>query len=338
VLSAPGSAVGGALTAVIFAVWFWLRHGAGPGEKLRLTIAAAGVSLFVAAPWLLHVLGTGAGTFATAFANEMRTESLTGATPLSRLWSLVTDFPLVYPQVFLWQLLVGIGLLAAAAHPRARPAALWTLAVFVLVPREGRWLVAPGLAFLALLAVQTLFEEARRRLPRESRAWTACVVLLVLLFALFPYGSPLRAAYGDYTSFAQAASLRDNAFSAFGWLRDHTPEHARVLVVTNDHTLEQAPHEAHRTVINVLWGSEFEPAKWNRIVRTNRELFTCAGTAEACVLEALRALDARMMPLYVLADSTWLEERSGPSEGLILLHVEGELSIFRLWPEPEIAQ
>ncbi len=82
-----------------------------------------------------------------------------------------------------------------------------------------------------------------------------------------------------------------------------------------------------------MWGSEFEPEKWDRIRAANDDLFDCTGTAGTCVLEAVEALNAKM-PLYVLAQSDWLERHSGPPEGLMLLHREGKLVIFRLWPEP----
>ncbi|MFP3943740.1 MAG: hypothetical protein ACLFWF_07595 [Alphaproteobacteria bacterium] len=332
-LSSPGSAVGGALTAVLFAGFFWWKHAAPRAEKLRGIGVIAAASLLVASPWLLHVATVGAETFAEAFATEMRTESLTGGTVWTRLWSLVTEFPLVYPPVFLWQFLAGLGLLAALVDSRTRIVAVWTLAVFLLVPREGRWLIAPGVAFLALLAFQTLFERARRRLPREGHAWAIAVCVLTVLFLLFPYGTPLRAAFGTYTSFGQSVVLREDAFAAFDWIGQNTPEDARLLVVANDYTLEQAPHETRRTVINVLWGSEFQRAQWTRINTANEELIDCTGAARECVVQAAETLNAKM-PLYVLARSSWLEERNAGPEGLLLLHKQGKLAVLRLWPEP----
>jgi hypothetical protein len=333
-LSSPGSAVGGALTAVMFALFFYVKHGAPRGEKLRLIAVIAVTSLIVASPYLLHVLNTGAQTFAAAFANEMQAESLSGETLWTRLWSLVTEFPLIHPQVFLWQFLAALGLVLALVNSRARMAAVWVLALFLLVPREGRWLIAPGAAFLTLLAFQTLFERARSRLPREAHAWALGVCALIILFGLFPYGTPLRAAFGGYASFSQSAVLREDAFAAFDWVRENTPDESRVLMITNDYTLEQAPHEMRRTVINVVWGTEFEPAKWRRISAVNKDLINCTGTAAACVLEAASALDANM-PLFVVAHQSWLDDRSTNTDGLLLVHRQGKLAIFRLWPEPD---
>lgn len=330
-LSAPGSAVGGALSAILFAGFFYLKHGAPRSEKLRLIAVIAAISVLVASPYLIHVLMTGGETFAAAFANEMERESLSQETLWGRAWSLFTEFPMVHPPVFLWQFLACAGLLAATTHSRARAVAVWTLAVFLLVPREGRWLVAPGVAFLSLLAFQALFERARRRLPREGHAWAAAVCVLIVLFALFPYATPLRAAFGTYTTFAQSVVLRDDAQAAFLWMRANTPENARVLVITDNYTLEQAPREMRRTVINVLWGSEFQPAKWNLMSNTNKELIECAGSADTCVAAAAVALGART-PLYVLAHSSWLEQRNSESDGLVRLHEAGRLTIFRVRP------
>lgn len=277
VLSSPGSAYGGVLLAVVFG---FTKLSTAQGWKLfgqrsaRLALCAL-VGAALSAPYWAVVNGR----YGTRFFIEATSYQQAGLLETARPF---LDFNVAQGSVsLLWNGLILLGLLLALQKRR------WAIVIaFVLlfaVPREGVWLVAGPAALLAGIGVEATLDWAQNF--GGSRGRLAVFGGLALYMATF---SVLVAAnfVARYPQGYWAGTIE-----AMHWVRTGLPQETALIVVSEDAVREWAPYVTRHTVLNVVQGTEWVPAKNQEITAGNQALEACEDIE--CAAGAVRANDSK---------------------------------------------
>ena len=125
--------------------------------------------------------------------------------------------------------------------------------------------------------------------------------------------------------------LSADTVAAMEWSRHNTPSEASFVVLSGRQTQEWLPHIARRTVLNMVFGSEWEPEERARILELDRLLSGCGhlDCVQASVAKTVGYKEA-----YLFLDRDRLSElmsASGGDESVFdLMYENGEIAIGRL--------
>ncbi len=281
VLASPGSAV-----AVVPA--FAILAGVCLARRRPLLplvwIGLIGTAL--AAPYLLTVTANhGSGVFTAS----LRDETGLSANPsfLGSLLQPLLEFDAVRgPRPLLWLALLWWGLIWAGLTRR------WPLALaflsFYLIPREGVWLAAaPACLLIGLAASETFVPAVQRAIqshyaPRWGR-WIAALGLLALVLVEL---NSLSILIRDKVA-NRDKILSPRQVNGLRWIAENTPQDAGLVVLGPTALQEWSPQISRRTVYNVTFGTEWQPAERAQIEHFNQQVAGCRDLA--CVQEAMAA-------------------------------------------------
>ena len=299
VMSSPGSAFASVPTFGLFALTQLIRPGwTRRGRALGLLLLAGIVALAVSSPyWLSVARNHGIEIFLNSAGAQSSGDEL--ERPLDRLISLDAFQLHGSAPSFLWSLAIFAG--AVWTWFRRSWALLAWFALLISIPREGTWMAAIPAAILAGVGWSQVLAPPLRQLVSEysSSTWRFALVgglALLLGWNLVPglreEGGRLLAGERDASHQVPAGGL-----SAMRWASEQTPERSRFVVLADEEEKEWFPHLARRTVINMPYGTEWDPTKAAKVNRLEGNLSKC-GTTE-CVARLTLALGYEEVYLYI---------------------------------------
>jgi hypothetical protein len=338
VLAAPGTACAAPLLFLGWVAYSLARPGALPRRRLAAYAAwTVACSLFVAAPYLLHVLRIyPLQTLMDVFRGERGGSSLVG-TIASALIPKRADGPPV------WHYLAIFGMLSMFRRKR------WGWGVTVLVtaaiPRENGWLVSVPVAMLAGHGVADLIVPAlahlrhgfqhrplvRRGLLSASGLAAAYAMVGIPVVVLTTAVQRNALDYTSYVTSGEAAYLRH--------LADTTAPDTTLLVIGNE--IEWVPLLANRTVLNVSYGSEWKPDQLRAIVQLN--LGVARATEATQVARVMADVHRQYPTLMPIPDLIYVSKHNPFRRGLepsikpALLASLRESACFRLVDDQAVA-
>lgn len=191
------------------------------------------------------------------------------------------------PFPLIWDALILTGLVSAILR-RDWAVPVWFLVLFV-VPREGDWLAAVPSAILAGSGAASVLAVLPGHVLRRS-AWSpeqlvvsaGAVVLLATYVVLNPAIRIRQLVSAD-------EGLSWEAISAMQWANQNIPERSKLVVLSRPQVVEWVPQIARRTVLNSVFGSEWQPRERAQILEFDRRLEDCThiGCVRAQVAETL---------------------------------------------------
>lgn len=333
VISSPGAAYAAPFTIVLaIALGLGLGDAVHRRRLLAFSLLAAGTSLVVAAPYLLHlwqVLGLTA-LWEALQDQDVATPTLeTLAVRASRV--LLPQTPAITKVPF-WHMLAVLGMVYAAVSRRWFWL-LWPLFI-ASVRREGPWLAMLPIAVLAGMTLQEVllpglerlraeqFRLGRLRLPRVETVLVCLALYMVVTGPVGYIGVSFETNDFDvvgYVGPGQAVTLRA--------LAETTPPDTR-LVVSGD-VIEWAPYLAQRTVVNVPFGTEWVVRKRWAINLLNNQLRVAKSGDD--VLAALAEAQRYRPEFFPTPDLLYVAKQGAPGgkENYLSPEVVGKLSADR---------
>ncbi len=241
-LTHPEGLVHVLLTGFFFYLW---KSRSRRGACYGLAAVLGGAAL--SAPWWLTVvLRHGAAPFWAALS-AARADSL----PLLLRLAGLLKFDFTDERLLpLFAVLGLIGLLYRLAQGR-RALALWFVFLYLLEPRSGTLYMMIPLSLAVAVALQELLRPA---LAPSRLVWPLLASLTVL--------------YGTLNALDVAVHIKDNLTlqpadrTAFAWIRTHTPETSRFVLITGGHPLNDSVSEwfpvlAGRQSLLTVFGAEW---------------------------------------------------------------------------------
>ncbi len=306
VMASPGSAYLSPFLFTIFALvrlrksgraglWRWASL-----MVLTLAVALAGSAVY----WGQVIAHHGPQVFLTSLAGQHAPEVMVAQWLRTFVWVRLSGGNL---SAFVLDLGILAGGLYWALHRRWLVVAWFVIAL--LIPREGQWLAAvPGAVLAAvgfdrviLPAVGSLVDSAQLRLLTKR--------LLCGTLVVFAAGNVLFLALLNVRQVVLTAAERQlpaTALPAINWIGQHTPAGANVVVLGRWAVAEWTPQIARRTVINMRFGSEWEPAEYARLADLRLVLDSPCPNFGA-ILSALET-DTGLEAAYVLVERRRLPE------------------------------
>lgn len=192
-----------------------------------------------------------------------------------------------------------------------RVVAVWFVVLFI-VPREGGWLAAVPAAVLAGIGaarVLTVLVSSVGRSwvqsPKQTAVGAGAAVLLSTYVVLNPAVRIRQMVSAD-------DGLSSEVISAMRWAKQNIPSEGKLVVLSRPQVTEWVPHIARRTVLNSVFGSEWQPHERAQILDLERRLRGCMDTS--CVRASV-ADTIGYDGLYLFADKERLSELTSGSPG-----------------------
>ena len=327
VLASPGSAYASGLMILIAAGARLARTA-----RDRLAVALGGLALVlavgavVASPyWLAVISRHGVQVFWEPWAARHH------AYWAETIWYAggfrVSGIPSLYRLP--WDGLLLAGLCYGLVRRRWALAA-WLLA-FLAVPQERGWITPIPAALLAGLALADLVGRRRNPSPGAGRRRRAIVLAgLAVLGGGYALAADILTIQGKLADANGILTADDMA--AMEWARQTTPPDAAFVVLPFKAAIaEWTPHLARRTVLNMRYGAEWQPAENDRIEALNAALGQCEDLD--CWRRSLRAFGYPGERVYLLLDRAhvpWLNPATSAEGGFEWLYENGKDFIGRL--------
>lgn len=266
VVASPGTAYASVPTFGIFAIVQLARGEQRPRAHTLTLLAMCGVvAVAVSGPyWLTVMLNHGPGIFFETLAAQHAGRL---ADILSRVLSLRALQFSGTPAPFFWSVALFCGAVWSVLNRQ------WVLlawfAVLYAIPREGYWMAAIPAAILAgigctqvLVPLLVNLVRSHPRLPERPAVAGALLLLLGISIVLTPFAQMAR-----NVAAANREKLQPSrrALQAMDWVRTNTPADSKFIVLYDSYVKEWVPHIARRTVLNMAFGSEWEPEEAERI-------------------------------------------------------------------------
>jgi hypothetical protein len=322
IVASPGSAFGSLPSFVAFAVARFVELRWRPSLRdVGLLLAAGLTALLASSPyWLTVSSNHGIRVFALSLGAQRRSAF--------SFWEtvLLSQFT---GRAFIWNAMLLLGIAWALVAGRW-PLAAWAVALRI-IPREGWWMAAIPQALLIGLGSTEVFASRLVGLARRQRRRVEWVVLIVGLVALIihPVYRVVADKIADTDSYPEAVA-------AMEWVRANTPQDARLIVMVNDNALEWSPHVMQRTVLNVIFGTEFTAEKQRRVSQFKElvskcEDFDCIESTlrSSGVVSASKARSYLERGVYLLISKPHLAKLVDFSQG-------GETAFGMVWDNSEM--
>jgi hypothetical protein len=347
IVGSPGSAYASAPTVLLFAVLDLWRPGQPVRRRSLCLLGASGaLAAMLSAPfWLTVIVNHGVQIFMSTFASEH-------ADRLPKILLSLAQFDFLfltgdYTGHYWWDVVLAAGGILTLYRRKWFPFA-WFI-ILRIIPREGYWMAAiPGslLVGMAIAEFRSLivnnFVTSCQKGP--TRPLATAVVILLMCLNLFVTDARLIKGMIDGTEDigwqpAIGSQPSREALAAMNWLRDSTPVGSRFIVLARDQVREWVPHVAQRTVLNMPFGSEWEPDERRKIVRLEGLLKGCRDLR--CVLSSVTEI-LGYQEVHVYIEKNRLDDLSSGASGqdarramFQLLWENGEVAVGRLrMPDP----
>jgi hypothetical protein len=300
VLSSPGSAYAAVLLLVAPA---FALLSTRPRRGLLLLAMAILVGMVVASPYLLAVIHYhGFQQFTTPFAAQHRgivTDSIVK----------FFDFnPADSHLARQWDGLTLLGLIGAVLTRRFTLASWFILLFFV--PREGEWLVAMPAALLVTVAVDDILAPALRPLWEQVHQRRIYQTIALVPVCIYVLGGNL-ATIMNHTRDADL-QMEPRHMAALKWAGENLPPDAKLFVLAPLNVIEWTPQIVRRESLNVQFGAEWEPDKYQAIMTFNQNVDECETIL--CLREQIEAFDASAASPFVMIDAALYPELAADIE------------------------
>ncbi|MCX6053375.1 MAG: hypothetical protein NTZ74_00380 [Chloroflexi bacterium] len=262
IVSSPGSAYASVLVFLGFSIVL-LRDKSFRPSIGKLVLSGITAMVLSCPYWLTVIVNHGAGVFLGSFSSQQNSY-------LADTIGNLLDFQITTgPYVFLWNLAIFFGILISILEKRAF--LLITFLTFVLIPREGRWLVAIPSALLIGIAIDKIqkIPQDFLKIGKSRMKKLYAGVLVGLLVLLGPLTNML------VNPLSPEAVLPPGSIQAMDWVRFNTPPSVKVVVLSSSQVQEWLPQISQRTVINQPFGAEWQPQEGALISKMEDALKKC---------------------------------------------------------------
>lgn len=296
VVSSPGSAYASVPMAIIFSVAKLVSTQWRFSARMAIRLIVMGVlALILSAPyWLTVIRYHGMSVFMNSFLGQHSGFVDTALFAIRRLGR----FDIARgPFPFLWNVAIFSGMIFALIGRR------WALLVWFVVllsiPREGGWMAGIPAALLAGIGVERwgtfIWDYGKQQLkPTERLVITTGSIVLLGIYLLV---NPASEIYGMVAS---KDGLTSNVIAAMEWVEKQTPLEAKFIVISSNQRKEWFPQIARRTVLNMPFGSEWEPEERTKIMMLEKRLEECL--KPNCVQLAVRKIMGYEDDTYIFVD------------------------------------
>lgn len=275
VLSSPGSAYASVPCFLLFAIVLMIRER-NLNTLLHLTLTGI-VALLLSSPyWLTVIRVHGIGVYLDSLVGQHQTLINT----FQNIYITLPDFKIISgSHTFLWNSFLLLG--GVISYFKRKYLLLGWYLILALIPREGGWMLSIPAALIIGEGLETIVRNQRnknffRLLHNKKALLSSGILLMVFWLAIGPITSVIDSA------FSSKNSLDSIDVEAMDWILNNTEPNIKVVVITEDHILEWVPQISRRTVINIPFGSEWQPDEADVIFKFRDIVSTC--TDLKCVL------------------------------------------------------
>lgn len=321
VLASPGSAYGAAVSGLAFALFALSASDAR--ERLRTVLFLGMLGLTAAAiagPYLIPVTANhGPEIFTRALRHQYAESPLHILTDtLDTLLKFGVSKAGYY--AWFWDALILASALLSLLKWGDWLLPAWLLGM-LLIPREGVWLasvpaslmtgrflVCEALPFLKR-AIGSIWNEKSNILPKLGMLAGLVYFSLHGVFLLWAHPGWIHALSLET---GQAEATADTV-DALMWGQENLPPEARVVVIYSEHVEDWAPHLVRRTVVNMVFGTEWEPEQRREALALNEVLYACSDVQ--CAVDAVSATGNDPGSVYFFLSRPYLETWSQENDG-----------------------
>lgn len=313
IIASPGSALGAVITGILFSVFSLSTALAGKrGRTVLFLGAVALIAVATASPYLIPVSENhGVDIFFRTASDHYENSTLF---TLLQSKTVLLEFRVTEGGYFnwFWDALVLASLLYSLLKWRDWLLPVWFVGL-LLVAREGLWLASIPMALLTGRFIGSQALPFLKQSIDSTLFSRRDYILKFCVFALLVYLT-LHAAYLLLANPAWRDVLSDgvpqdqisaDTIDALVWARDNLPVDAQVVVVYNGNVEDWTPHFLRRTVINMSYGTEWEPDERRKILVFNASLYACADIN--CVMDATSAFGVDPASVYFLLSNSYRE-------------------------------
>lgn len=295
-LSSPGSAYASILLFVLFAISQFLKPDKKIASLARIFTAALVAAVATSPYWLAVVSNHGIGLFWNVVVAQQDPPNPSVPfppllVPLLEFRSSLAPFPSI------WGLLIVSGFVWALFRRHAW-LPVWLLAL-ILIPREGWWMSSVPASLLVGFGVSKVWGPFIASSFEVQKIWKRVFVSIVLAVILAGYVliNTYALIIPEYVrGYNRSQWLGD--LEAMRWVAENTPEDSRFVVLADWQLTEWTAHVMKRTVVNIPQGTEWEPEKYELIIKFQGRVDDCRDLS--CVLPNIeRITDEENVYLYI---------------------------------------
>jgi hypothetical protein len=265
IVSSPGSIVGSiVVVGIVFSgMLITAESMKEAGDRLLnigvVVVSAAGLTSFY---WINVIARHGLEIFTSPFSDEV------GISDPVALFEFMTES--MFKAIFIQTggvIVPVMALLGAVVLLRRNH---WLLAIWltslIVIPREGVWLVAAPTAVLvgvgvsnhAVPILQKLWGQ--NRLSKRASFFARVAVIAVLVVPLF---GPVRLTAQQVLHSRGDVFLSEEHLDTMKWVKQNVEPGSKFIVVGNTNVVEWFPHRTEQEVLNMRYGSEWEPLEFD---------------------------------------------------------------------------
>ncbi|MGY8734082.1 MAG: hypothetical protein ACKVK0_18270 [Pirellulales bacterium] len=319
IVASPGSIIGSiVIVGIVFSGMLITAVSMKEAASRLLNIGVVVVSTAVLTSfyWVNVIVRHGLEAFTYPFSNEV------GIADPVVLFEFMTEtmFKAIFIQtggvIVPFMAILGAVVLLRRNH--------WLLAVWliglIVIPREGVWLVAAPTAVLVGVGVRNhafpVFQKlwTKNRLSKRASFFCRVAVIAVLMVPMF---APVRLVAKQVLYSRGDVFLSEKHLDTMEWVSQNVEPGSKFIVVGNTNVVEWFPHRAEQEVLNMPYGSEWEPREHDSMVRLVHASNYCESIQ--CIRESVTDVNqTRQVFLYIDKGSRLYEKAQTSDEILIV--------------------
>lgn len=275
IVSSPGSAYASVPTFIVF---IFLSDLQQKNQKLPLSIMAFSFAvLFSSVYWFPVIKNHGIIIFIGSFISQHPS----GLNPVLAYFYKLIEFN--WSGVFLWSLLIFFGFIISIFRKQL-VLPIWYV-LLILIPRENSWLVAIPAALLAGIGASFGLSQIIKwgnnyQKTTHKLAFYSIIGVLFFINSITPAILNIKENIEGHTN-----GLSKEFIVMIEWVRNNTTPNSKFIVLSSGQILEWFPTMAQRTVLNIPYGSEWEPKERHNIILLNSQIENC--NYYQCVFNAI---------------------------------------------------
>ena len=258
VVSSPGSAYASVPCFLFFSISLLLQER-NLNTALRLSLAFV-VALILSSPyWFSVIQHHGIGIFLDSFVGQH--DGLIG--------TIYNSIQIFREFDFIWLLFIFIGVVISGFKKRFLLLAWFVF--LIIIPRENIWMLSIPSALLGGIGFEAivLYLKKKNIFGEMGKSLYVCVLLVILWMGIGSFRIAI------INPFSSDSSLDPMIVEAMQWMQINTQPNSKVVVISEPHVQEWLPQISRRTVINIPYGSEWQPDEAASINEFGDKVNTC---------------------------------------------------------------
>lgn len=315
ILGSPGSAYASVPMMLVFTFLYTQTNKKILLHKVRELFFTLIIAAAISSPyWLAVIRNHGYKIFLVSFIAQHSNNYNFIKESLSSL------FTFNWASNTLWDMLIIIGFIVLLLHRKWFLVAWFSL--FALIPRESTWLIAFPAALLVGVGAYAGLKYINKSTQRGFTLLRSNILLTLFLGMVLSINLFIPPIYmiQKYVNEHQKG-LTEDFMDMASWVNNNLPDNGDLIVISTPQVLEWSPIMTRRTVLNVPYGTEFEP---NKAIVIN-DLNSCIDGCNTIICVSQCGVeDTRYKSFFVIVQRDYWKKF-----GLI------DTKLMSLWENPE---